>query len=301
MVPAKPSAECLDVCLGCHFVWFDRGELAALPKSPQPVQEESMSPEAREAIALAQLETAKLKSLDRGLSEEGPDHGYEYLLSIAGLPVEHNDTPLTCRPWATWISCAVIALVSLLAFRNLNAIVANWGMVPAEFMRHWGATFVTSFFLHADAWHLIGNLYFLWVFGDNVEDILGVGRFLLLLVLAALAGDVAHIVSEPGSTIPAIGASGGISGVIAYYALRFPRAQIGFLFHFSWFYFRWLRIPVWAMFALWVAFQIWGAYAGSNSVAVFAHLGGAVVGVAFWFLTRRSSTRARQRPEADTR
>jgi len=132
---------------------------------------------------------------------------------------------------------------------------------------------------------LLGNLYFLVVFGDNTEDVLGKGRYLLLIAVATIAGDVAHILSDPGSTIPCVGASGGISGILAYYCLRFPNARVGIIF-----WYRWFRIPVGVMFAVWVALQIITAMrqsAGISNVAGFAHLGGAAVGVLFWWFTRK--------------
>ncbi|MHC4677439.1 MAG: rhomboid family intramembrane serine protease, partial [Planctomycetota bacterium] len=118
-------------------------------------------------------------------------------------------------------------------------MVTNWGLVPAELGRRFGLTFVTSFFLHGGLVHLFGNLYYLVVFGDNSEDVLGRGRYLLLIAAATIVGDIAHIVSDPGSTTPCIGASGGISGVLAYYCLRFPKASVGIVV-----FFHWVRLPV---------------------------------------------------------
>lgn len=118
------------------------------------------------------------------------------------------------------------------------------------------------------------------VLGDNVEDSLGAGRFGLLLLTATLAGELIHGLGSPDPTIPCVGASGGISGVIAYYALRFPRAKLGFLI-----YFRWVSIPAWACFIMWVLLQIIGALqqvSGVSAVSSLAHLGGAVVGMLFY-------------------
>jgi membrane associated rhomboid family serine protease len=167
----------------------------------------------------------------------------------------------------------------------------KWGLVPAEFGRHFGLTLITSFFLHGGYFHLFGNLYFLLVFGDNSEDVLGKARYLLLIALATVAGDFAHILSDLGSTAPCIGASGGISGILAYYCLRFPRARVGMIL----FWVRWIRIPVGAMFAVWILLQIIMLIqqsAGFGRVAVFAHLGGAAVGVLFWLVTRQTFSEA---------
>jgi len=120
-------------------------------------------------------------------------------------------------------------------------------------------------------------------------DWLGKGRFILLLICSAVVGDVLHIIGDPGSEIPCIGASGGISGIIAFYALKFPRVKLGFLlclYH----YIRWIRMPACAMFLIWLAIQFFGAWkqlAGFSNVSFLAHLGGAGVGCVFWILTRK--------------
>jgi membrane associated rhomboid family serine protease len=141
-------------------------------------------------------------------------------------------------------------------------------------------TFVTSFFLHAGIIHLVGNMYFLLVFGDDVENFLGPLRYIALIALAAFVGDLLHIASAPASTTPCIGASGGIAGLITFYALAFPQAKIGFLWRYF-YYFRWLRLPAWFVFVLWILFQIIGAYEqkiGISSVSSFAHFGGSGCG-----------------------
>lgn len=275
----------LDVCTGCHFVWFDPREFESLPKlAPKPVEREQLSPKAREALALAKLEALNQQSSLSGPERDAPDHWWHLAIALCGIPVEYNDTPLRNRPIATWLLAAVIAGVSLATFGNLQSVVNEWGMIPAEFTRHFGLTFLTSFFLHGGLFHLFGNLCFLIVFGDNTEDVLGKRRYLLLVAAAAIVGDITHILADPRAAVPCVGASGGISGILAYYCLRFPRASIGIVW-----WFRWFRLPVGLMFALWVLTQIVNALnasAGFGNVAVFAHLGGAAVGVFFWLWAR---------------
>ena len=98
-------------------------------------------------------------------------------------------------------------------------------------------------------------MYFLLVFGDNVENFWKPGRYLALIVLAAFIGDIAHIVAEPRSEIPCIGASGGIAGIIVFYALEFPHVKLGFLLRYL-FLFRWIRLPAWFVFVLWFCLSI---------------------------------------------
>ena len=284
-------SEQIDVCAGCHFVWFDRGEFEALPKTGvgKP-RRKKLSPEEIDALALKRLAEVKEKQY---AEETDPDHWWEVIPALFGIPIEYNRTPLINRPIATWLLAVVIAAVSIATFRNLGPAVANWGLVPAEFARHFGLTFVTSFFLHGGYFHLFANLYFLVVFGDNSEDVLGKGRYLLLIGLATFAGHFAQILSNPGSTIPCVGASGGISGILAYYCLRFPHARVGIVL----FWVRWIRMPVGAMFILWILLQIIMAMkqaVGVGNVAVFAHLGGAAVGVLFWLVTRQKFPEAEE-------
>ncbi len=290
----------LDVCTGCHFVWFDPQEFESLPKCPpKPVQDDTLSPKAKEALALAKLDALNHEQPTlSGVADEGPDHWWHFVIALCGIPVEYNDTPLKNRPVVTWLLATVIAVVSLLTFTNLEPIVKEWGMIPAEFSRHFGLTFATSFLLHAGLFHLIGNLYFLIIFGDNTEDVLGKGRYLLLIVAAAVVGDVAHILADPRAAVPCVGASGGISGILAYYCLRFPKASVGIVW-----WFRWFRLPVGIMFALWVFTQITDAFwisADITNVAVFAHLGGAAVGVLFWLWTRQSFSACTPQPAASS-
>ena len=284
-ITSEEKTEYLDVCPPCHFTWFDTGEYERLPKTRQEKPKpDNLTDQQIETIALAKLATLNQRMKDEELGDSSPDNWWEVIPAVFGMPVEHDNKELQHRPIATWLLSAIIACVSLIAFLNLEPAVKNWGLVPADFLRHYGLTFVSSFFLHGGILHLVSNLYFLLVFGDNVEDVLGKGRFLLLLLAAAMVGNVAHILAGPSSTIPCIGASGGISAVIAYYALRFPRAQLGLIIAF-----RWFRLPARVLFVLWMVIQFFGAYkqlAGFSNVSAFAHLGGAAVGVAFWLFTR---------------
>lgn len=153
-----------------------------------------------------------------------------------------------------------------------------------------GLTLVTSFFLHGSLLHLIGNGVFLLMFGDNVEDFLGHARYALLLVGASLAGDLIHIFFEPKGELPCIGASGGISGVIMFYALQFPRARLVQMFRFG-LVIRWVRFSAWTAILVWIGLQLFGVWeqiSGVSNVSALAHLGGAAFGAGFWFLSREA-------------
>jgi membrane associated rhomboid family serine protease len=111
----------------------------------------------------------------------------------------------------------------------------------------------------------------------------------LLIFAATLTGDAVHLLAEPASTVPCIGASGGISGVIVFYALQFPHARLGFLFRYGYVIFRWIQIPAWVALGLWMLLQsgmVLLQLNGFSNVAATAHLGGAAAGFGFWLAWR---------------
>lgn len=225
---------------------------------------------------------------------EGPTAAWQWIPALLGMPVE-DEQPLgsrqdTEKPWFTWIMAGGVALISLLAMLDLRTIVDAYGLVPAEFGRMGGLTWITAFFLHAGLLHLVGNVYFLVIFGDNVEKCLGTLEFFLLLCLATVSGHFVHILLDPTSVVPCIGASGGISGVMAFYALRFRGNQLAVMF---WFIVKtyWLRMSAILMFGIWVVLQFVVAgqqVAGISNVSGGAHLGGALAGAFVWLVWRLS-------------
>jgi membrane associated rhomboid family serine protease/Zn-finger nucleic acid-binding protein len=286
-VAGNPMA--LDVCQRCEFMWFDATEYEAMPAAtPKPralgdIDETQLPQQAREALAMERVDALRASQSDE------PDSEWKLIPAALGFPVEMDEAPFTRTPWATWLLAALIVGVSVAAFPHLKYAVDTYGMIPAQAWRYDGLTFITSFFLHGGILHLVGNVYFLLIFGCHVEDFLGRWRWLLLVILAAFVGDFADILIDPRQDLPSIGASGGISGLIAFYALKFPHAQLGFLFRYAYVYFRWIRFPAWFAFLIWIAFQLLGAYRqieGTGNVASLAHLGGSAVGVAFWAIWR---------------
>ncbi len=290
-VTASDTAQALqlDVCTGCQFVWFDPHEFEQFPVRAAD-RTHPLPEKAREAIALKKVQIEAERSREDS-SDPGPDQWWQLVPGILGLPVEEDTPPLKRWSWVTYGLGALLILVYLLTVSNLDPVIGAFGLIPTQLGRHGGLTFLTSFFLHAGFWHLLGNVYFLVIFGDNVEDDLGHLGCLLLLAIAALVGDLWHILGNRSSILPCVGASGGISGVITYYALRFPRAKLGFFFRY-WFYFRWIRIPAFVALLFWFLLQFFYVFEeqmGLGNIAALAHLGGAAVGVAAWLLWRSDS------------
>jgi membrane associated rhomboid family serine protease len=157
-------------------------------------------------------------------------------------------------------------------------------VVDNEAINVW--TPVTSMFLHGGWGHLLGNLLFFWVFGNNIEDSMGRGRFIVFYLLCGLIAAGSHVLLDPTSPVPTVGASGAISGVLGAYLVLYPRVRVRMLFWFLLFI-RVFRIPAWAVLLWWF---FWQVVAGlpqlmpvnrevSGGVAVWAHIGGFVAGV----------------------
>ena len=173
----------------------------------------------------------------------------------------------------------------------LERFLSEWGVVPADLTAAWGrgdylsqetATLITSQFLHGGWFHLLGNMLYLWIFGNNVEDRLGrVGYLLFYLAGGALAG-LTQVAIDPGSTIPTIGASGAIAAVLGAYFVFFPRARVTSLVFLGFFY-QLIDVPAIIVLGFWFVLQIISGIASvgvteTGGVAVFAHIGGFVVG-----------------------
>jgi len=146
-------------------------------------------------------------------------------------------------------------------------------------------TLVTSMFLHGGLFHLLGNMLYLWIFGNNIEDVLGPLKFVLFYITSGLAAGLAQVLAMPGSRVPMIGASGAIAGVLGAYAVLFPRARVK-TFVFLFFYISVVPIPAGIVLGLWLVLQLLNVGLGGG-VAWFAHIGGFAVGAALILPVRR--------------
>lgn len=289
----------LDFCLYCQFVWFDPTEHEAWTHASSFAVTDSQLPaETREALArlppappavAIDPEEDESDSLFK-IRPRGDHIEWKYLVCLLGVPAEVDPPPVHRPPLATWTLAGLIAAVTLFTFPSIHEAALAWGFIPKAAWRYGGLTLLTSFFLHLDPFHALGNLYYLLVFGDNVEDLLSRGRYLALLFVAAVAGDLLHAAIEPSSGIPVIGASGGISAVIVYYGLLFPRGRLRMFRLFLFF-----DIQVRAALPLWVLLQLIGALVQAGrgtAVSYAAHLGGVLTGLIFWSVYGRGETAA---------
>jgi membrane associated rhomboid family serine protease len=139
-------------------------------------------------------------------------------------------------------------------------------------------TIFTSMFVHGGLWHLLGNMLYLWIFGDNVEDSMGHLRFLVFYLVCGLAAALTQVLLSLGSTTPMVGASGAVAGVLGAYLVLHPRAQVLTLV-FLLIFFRIMYLPAIVLLGIWFALQILSAVGGGPGVAWYAHIGGFVAGI----------------------
>ena len=168
---------------------------------------------------------------------------------------------------------------------NDRALAGFWGkfaLYHAAVTRDGDYTgILTSMFLHAGWMHIGGNMLFLWIFGDNLEDQMGHVGFLIFYLACGILAALAHIYSAPGSTVPTVGASGAIAGVMGGYLLLFPRARVDVVVIIV-IFFRVFTLPAWVMLGIWVALQVFGGFstpAEGGGVAFWAHAGGFIAGI----------------------
>ena len=298
LYPTQETALELDVCKDCHAVWFDPEELEAIPLPEEP--KDDLPPEAKKILAMRRIERIEKMSRQGGPAD-APDACWKLIPVLLGMPVEQESPPLARLPLLTWSLTALCCLLFLISLKELRTVLSVWGFIPAEWYRFSGITLLSSMFLHANFAHLAGNMYFLLTFGDNVEDEFGRVKYLLLILFSGLFATFTHLLTHPGSTIPCIGASGFISGIIACYAVLFPRVKICIFIARVFLVRGLINLPAWGAFVLWMLFQITMAALatpGTGGTAYSAHLGGAIAGLAAALACRFIHTRRSEKTKA---
>ncbi|HWV23138.1 MAG TPA: rhomboid family intramembrane serine protease [Thermomicrobiales bacterium] len=226
------------------------------------------------------------------------------------LPISDDNRGRRSQPYVVWtliaINVVIFAYEFVLDQHALNDLFARWAVIPAEVSSgHLLYTLVTCAFLHGSWLHLGGNMLFLWIFGDNVEDVMGHTRFLIYYLLTAIIASAAQVLVNPDSTTPLVGASGAISGVLAAYIVMFPRGRIRTLV-FLGVFFTAIMVPAWLMIGYWILLQLLSGLSTlgvddvSGGVAFFAHIGGFIGGLALVGLFRDRGRLERQRTRRRT-
>lgn len=261
-------------CPECCGVWMEATDLTRIrPHLPHP---EVASDERIESLKLRVKEAQQAADEARLARQEKALPSMLFLIQAPLAPIKFY-SGVRRRPFATYGLIAANIAVFLLQWASPGSWTSDFALVPRNFMQ--GAapwTLLTAMFLHGSLFHLAGNMYFLGIFGDNVEDRLGVPQYLALYVLGGLLAWLVQIASAPQADVPIIGASGAISAVMGAYASLFPHRK---LYVMVIFFMRRVR-ALWYLI-IWLAFQIYLAIQGVPGVAWWAHIGGLVAGVAF--------------------
>jgi membrane associated rhomboid family serine protease len=206
------------------------------------------------------------------------------------FPIGDDDSARRTTPVVTY---ALILLNVLFFFVELSGgdpFIMQWSVVPRRLLEHPAAdlpTVFTSMFMHAGWVHLLGNMLYLWIFGDNVEDSFGHVKFLLFYLLCGIAATLAQLAFSAGSNVPNLGASGAIAGVLGAYIILFPRGQVKVLMGRGV-----IPMPALVVIGLWIVLQFVSGFgsitqsADTGGVAYMAHIGGFVAGFVLTFLFR---------------
>jgi len=200
------------------------------------------------------------------------------------IPLRDASREPTSFPVVTTAIIVTNTFVFILELMGGDAFVKQWSLIPADIVagRHW-ITILTAMFMHAGWMHIIGNMVFLWAFGPEVEDAMGALRYLAFYLLSGLVASLAQIAAMPGSTVPNLGASGAIAGVMGAFLITYPHDEIRSLLVLGWFV-RVTFIPAGLLIGLWFLIQFFnqvGAVANvqGGGVAYTAHVGGFIFGV----------------------
>jgi membrane associated rhomboid family serine protease len=264
----------IDTCPRCRGLWIDKNEGTKLYNLVSGGREEA-------------------RRMELGIDR--PGLGLYVFQLLTGFPMEVWN-PVRRRP--VIVHSLVALLIALFVFQLVLAGVLGSELepslkyflaVPSEILSgRYIWTIVTCGFFHGGIAHILGNLYFLWIFGDNVEDVLGRERFLVLYGVSLVAASLLHIAFNASSTIPMLGASGAISGLMGAYLVLFPKVRLWIVLFF-------IRFPIRVIWYLgfWIAYQLVMAMAGVQAVAWFAHIGGFIAGLVMAIVFRPSAAIAR--------
>jgi membrane associated rhomboid family serine protease len=219
------------------------------------------------------------------------------------IPIGDENAGTSIKPYVNWVLVGLCVLVFLyeqiLPEQQLEAFFFTYGAIPAQISQfHDLYTLLTSMFVHGGWMHIIGNMVFLLIFGDNIEDAMGHVSYLLFYLLCGIIAGLTQTFLNPASEIPMIGASGAISGVLGAYIVLFPQGKVRALVFFGYFG-QVLLVPAWVMLGLWFVLQLVSGVTSLGSadvggVAFWAHVGGFVAGALLVWLFRDKEAVARQ-------
>jgi len=278
----RSSGIMVDECRTCSGTWLDKGEMARIEKLAQ---------KRRRELGLSGRTQAQKKAIkDKGKGTvmfEDNSLGAAVFQLFLGLPAESNVPQKLFSPMVTLLIAAnVIVYVLMHMSGSYDELIGSLGVVPRDIMAGRNLhTLITSMFTHGGFFHIFGNMYFLWITGDNVEERCGWWKFIVFYLIAGLMADFLHIAIHPDSAIPSVGASGAISGLMGAYMVLFPTNKF-IIRRFIYWRPVSFEIPALFYFGFWILMQFFYAWLAVPGIGWFAHIGGFVTGVIFGFLIR---------------
>jgi membrane associated rhomboid family serine protease len=250
----------VDICPNCNGTWIEQKELEQVKCSPQ----------IRDMLATINKSTSWKTWVIQFLSQ---------------MPVEYNIKPHR-TPWVTRILLVINSLIFLAMLYSDSAATIMFTLFTSSplqiaHVEHWWGP-LTCIFLHGSVMHLIGNMYFLYVVGDNLEDVLGHWKFLSIYLFCGVSASMISVLFNWNSEIPSVGASGAIAALFGMYLLWFRHASLTFMF----FFYQKKLSPAW-YFMIWVVFNVIGMASGGIGIDYWAHLGGFLIGLGLGFALKR--------------
>ena len=201
------------------------------------------------------------------------------------LPIGDDNSRRRLFPYITYLLIAINIGVFLIELSMGDAFIIKWSFIPARFLADPSGQFVTIYtamFLHSGWLHILGNMLYLLIFGDNVEDRLGHFKFVIFYFLCGIVATFAQFAIDPSSTVPNLGASGAIAGILGAYILMFPRGRVRVLFFVVL-----VTLPAFLVIGLWILLQFFSQFGSittsptTGGVAYMAHIGGFLAGILF--------------------
>lgn len=289
----------LDVCETCQFVWIDKDEWSDLPvKEPAKKDRDTLLPEAREQLAIHKIDLQR-KRHEATYSNDSAaeDITWQSIPAEFGLPQEEEAPNVVQSAPIVWLTAFLVLCGGLAGLLQPNW-VETFGLVPSEWTPSQATPLATSFFLQPNYFTLTINIYFLLVFGDNVEQLIGGIRTAALLAFSTLTAAICHLCFSPESTLTYIGAGGGVSGIVAFYILSFPKARLSMILSYR---HRFLpiryreKIGISPLFlgAIWVLYNwFFSEFSGKGigGVSTSGQLAGLLCGFIFWKILPKSMT-----------
>ncbi len=297
-VPWDGRSVVVDHCGTCGALFLDKGEGEKLVAIVQQAESQGAFSGARDKLGkktkpMRPTYDVEAELTDAQDSTDKPPLPVYIFQIFTGMPVEVWNPVRHSAMWTRGLTavlgilffCSIGISVGLGSQENIERALGYLALIPQNILhaeRLW--TLATHMFLHGGILHLLGNAYFLNVFGDNVEDRLGSHQFFGIFILSGMLGGVFQVIFQADPNIAVVGASGGIAGLMGAYFVLFPRVKVWMVFFFMQF-----RVPIAFYFAGWVLVNLLGWYLGGHTIAWWAHLGGFLSGCLLAFFLRDKS------------